>query len=206
MSLSLLPQLNAAWSPINVSKRKSQLGDELRWRRRAGSWDKREKALVGSISALSREGRMGWGEKEREIYDHQYIDDVKGKTACTLVLSAPLAHWGGGPAFQTLPGRVPFWSGLKDFWNFDRSTQSQRMPEMPLQIDYFPRGWISLVNPLPDPKTLVNLTIGAKLSHTRMEPYHLRIWKSSSGAVFLIWAVRSFINGYDLTVINSFVH
>jgi hypothetical protein len=38
------------------------------------------------------------------------------------------------------------------------------------------------------------------------EPYHLRSWKSSAGAVLLIWAVRLFINDYDLTVINSPVH
>jgi hypothetical protein len=40
----------------------------------------------------------------------------------------------------------------------------------------------------------------------KREPYHLRSWKSSAGAVLLIWAVRSFINGYDLTVINSPMH
>jgi hypothetical protein len=43
-------------------------------------------------------------------------------------------------------------------------------------------------------------------SLAKLEPYHLRSWKSSAGAVLFIWAVRLFINGYDLTVINSPVH
>jgi hypothetical protein len=41
---------------------------------------------------------------------------------------------------------------------------------------------------------------------SKWKRYHLRSWKSSAGTVLLIWAVRSFINGYDLTVINSPVH
>jgi hypothetical protein len=39
-----------------------------------------------------------------------------------------------------------------------------------------------------------------------MELYYLWSWKSSVSAVLSIFTVRSFINGSELTVINSFIH
>jgi hypothetical protein len=52
----------------------------------------------------------------------------------------------------------------------------------------------------------INYSAIRQSTQCRTEPYHLRSWKSSAGAVLLIWAVWSFINGYDLTIINSPVH